>query len=62
MENGEFFKIFKIIHYLKNRKGRDEHFHYKIEVGKLRCGIAYKSIPPIAEIGSYNTSKHLHLT
>lgn len=36
MQNGESFKISKIRHYHRDRKGKGEHFHYVVEVGGSR--------------------------
>lgn len=33
LQSGESFKISKIRHYHRDRKGRGEHFHYIVEVG-----------------------------
>ena len=36
MQNGQSFKISKIRHYHRDRKGKGEHFHYVVEVNKGR--------------------------
>ena len=35
-QNGESFRISKIRHYHRDRKGKGEHFHYVVEVEKGR--------------------------